>query len=65
MTSAKTATLGLLKQKIFRNKGYDAMIFFNDVSNKILSRDSNYIVDAAVRPKFGKSSISRREVIII
>ena len=35
----------------------------HDVSNKILSRDSNYIVDAVMRPKFGNASISMREVI--
>ena len=34
------------------------------VTNKILSRDSNYIVDLVMSPKFGNSSISLREVII-
>ena len=34
------------------------------VTNKILSRDSNYVVDVVMRPKFGNSSISMREVII-
>ena len=37
----------------------------HDITNKILSRDSNYIVDVVMWPKFGNSSISMREVIII
>ena len=40
------------------------MIFVNEINNKILSRDSNYIADAAIWPKFGNSSIYMREVII-
>ena len=55
--SAKLATLGLLGIKPFQNKGYD-------VTKKILLRDSNYIVDVVMWPKFGNSSISMREVII-
>ena len=35
-----------------------------DVTNKILSRDSNYIVDAVMWRKFGNSGISMGEVII-
>ena len=34
-----------------------------DVTNKALSRESNYIVDVIMRPKFGNFSISMREVI--
>ena len=64
MMSAKMATLGLLKIKVFWNKGYDVIISVHDVTNKILSRDSNYIVDVVMWPKFGNSSISIREVII-
>ena len=45
LISAKTVTLGLLKLKIFCDKGYDVIIFVHDVTNKILLRDSNYIVD--------------------
>ena len=45
MMSAKLATPGLLKIKIFRNKGYDIIILDYDVTNKILSCDSNCIVD--------------------
>ena len=42
---AKLATLALLKLKVFQSKGYDVIICFHDVTSKILSRDSNYIVD--------------------
>ena len=31
-----------------------------DVTNEILSFDSNYIVDVIMRPKFGNSSIPMR-----
>ena len=48
MMSAKLAISGLLKIKILRNKGYDAMIPDYDVINKILSRDSYYIVDVVM-----------------
>ena len=58
------ATPGLLKITVFWNKGYDVIISVDDVTNKILSRDSNYIVDVVMWPKFGNSSISMREVII-
>ena len=61
--SAKMATPGLLKITVFWNKGYDVIISVDDVTNKILSRDSNYIVDVFMWPKFGNSSISMREVI--
>ena len=64
MMSAKMATLGLLKTKVFWNKGYDVIISVHDVTNKILLRDSNYIVDVVMWPKFGNSSTSMREVII-
>ena len=60
MTSAKMATPGLHKIKVFCKKGYDVIIFVNDVTNKILSRDSNYIADVITGPKFGNSSISMR-----
>ena len=65
MMSARMAALGLLKIKVFLNKGYYVIIFLYDVTNKILSHDSNYIVDVVMRPKFGNSNISMREVIII
>ena len=65
MMSAKVATLGLFKIKLLWNKGYDVIISVHDITNKILSRDSNYIVEAVMWPNFCNSSISMREVIII
>ena len=64
MMSAKMAILALLKIKVFWIKRYDFIISVQDITNKILSRDSNYIVDVVMWPKFGKSGISLREVII-
>ena len=61
--SAKMATPGLLKITVFWNKGYDFIITVDDVNNKILWHDSNYIVDVFMLLKFGNSSISIREVI--
>ena len=65
MMSAKIATPSLLKIKVFWNKDCDIITYVYDVTNKILSCDSNYIVDMVMRPKFGNSSISIREIIII
>ena len=62
MMSAKMATPGLLKQAAFWNKDYGVIIPVDDVNNKTLSRDSNYIVDVFMWPKFGNFSISMREV---
>ena len=64
MMPAALATPDFLKIKISQNKGYDVIIFDYDVTNKILSSDSNHIVDVVMWPKFGNSSISIREVII-
>ena len=64
MMAAKMATLGILKIKVFLNKGYDVIISVQDVINKILLRESNYIVDVVMWPKFGNSSFSMREVIL-
>ena len=61
MISAKMATL---KVKVFWNKSYDIKIFVHDVTNKILSRDLDYIVHLVMWPKFGNSSISMTEIII-
>ena len=63
MMSAKMVTPGLLKITVSWNKGYDVIIPVDDVTKNILSRDSNYIVDVSMWPKFGNSSISLREVI--
>ena len=56
MMSAKMATPGLLKIKVFWNKGYDVII-------QSLLHDSNYIIDVFMWPTFGNSSISTRDVI--
>ena len=63
MMSVKMANSVLLKIKMFWNKGYDGIIPVNDVTSKVLSSDSNYIVDVFMWPKFGNSSISMKEVI--
>ena len=64
MMLAKVATEGLLKIKVFWNKGYDITISDHDVTNKILSRDSNYIVDIFMWSKLGIYSIYIGEVIV-
>ena len=61
MMSAKLATQGLLKIKLFWNKGYDVIILDSGVTNKILWHEPNYIVDVVMWSKFGNSSISLRE----
>ena len=63
MMSAKTASPGLLEITVFWNKSYDVLIPIDDVNSKILLRDSNYVVDVFMWPKFGNCSISMREVI--
>ena len=62
MMSAKMATSGLLKITVFWNKSYD-VVSVDDVMNKTLWHDSNYITDMFMWPKFGNSSISMWEVI--
>ena len=64
MMSAKLATPGLLKVRVFWKKGYDVKNSFHDVTNKFLSRDSNYIIDLVMWPKFGNCRVSMRKVII-
>ena len=64
MMSAKMATLSLLKIKVFWNKGYDVIISVYDVTSKVLSYESNYILDVVMWPKFGSSSTSMGKVII-
>ena len=60
----KLATLDRLKIKVFQNKSYGAIIFVHIVINKILSCDSNYVVDVVMWPTFGNSSVSMGKVII-
>ena len=63
MMSAKMATSAFLKITVFWNKDYDIIIPVDDVTNQILSCDSNYIIDMFMRSNFGRFSISMREVI--
>ena len=63
MMSVEMAIPGLLKITVFWNEGYDAIIPLDDVTSKVWPLDSNDIVDLFMRPNFGKSSISVREVI--
>ena len=51
-SKSRPITIGKDKKNIF------------DVTNKILSHGSNYIVDVVMWPKFGNSSIPMRKVII-
>ena len=52
-----------LKIKALWSKGYNIIISTYNVIYKILSRDSNNIVDVVMWPKLGNSRISMREVI--
>ena len=58
------ATLGLLKIRVVWNKDYDVIISIHDVTNKVLSYDSKYVIDVVMWPKFGNCSISIRKIII-
>ena len=58
MISAKMANPGLLKIKVLWNIGYGVIIYFRDVTNKLFSGESIYIVDVVMWRKFGNSSIS-------
>ena len=64
MMSAKLAALDLSKIKVSWNKGYEVIIYVSDVTNKIFSNYSNYILDEVMGPKFGNSITSMREVIV-
>ena len=51
MISAKLATPGLLKIKLFQNKDYDVISSVHDVTNtinQIISRESDNIVDVVI-----------------
>ena len=60
----KLAILSFLKIKVFWIKGHDVIISVHDVTNKISSCDSNYIVNVVMWPKFGNSSISNIVVLV-
>ena len=48
MMSAKMGIPDLFKEKVFLKNVYDVIIFVHDVTNKILSPDSNYNVNAVM-----------------
>ena len=50
MISAEMPTSDLLKIMVYWKKGYDVIISVDDVTNKILSHDSNYNVDVFMWP---------------
>ena len=60
--SAKLTTPAPLEITVFSKNGYGTRISVH-IINKILSCDSNYIVDMVMCLKFGKCTISMREVI--
>ena len=45
MMSAEMGSPGLLKITVFSNKAYGVIIHVNDATSKILSRNSNHILD--------------------
>ena len=55
--------MDLLKINVFWNKGYDVIISVSGLTKKILSYESDYIVNVIMWPKFGNSIISMREII--
>ena len=61
MMSAKMTTPDLLKITVFWSKDYDVSISVDDVTNKVLSRDSNYFEGVLMWPKFGNPIISVTE----
>lgn len=46
--STKLATQSLVKIKWFGNEGYEVIIFVFDVTNKILSHESNVVVPVVI-----------------
>ena len=65
LMSAKLATPGLLKLKVFWNKGNEVIILVsNDFTNKIWLRYSNSIAGMVMWQKFDNSSISMKEIIM-
>ena len=42
------ATPGLLKAKVFGNKGYCVIYSVYDVTRKMVSHESNYVVDVVM-----------------
>ena len=58
LISTKLTTLGLLKIKLIWSNVYDVIISFHDVTNKILSFESNHVADVVKWPKFERSSLN-------
>ena len=65
MMSAKMAIPDLLKIRVFGKKGHDVITSVHEVTNRFLSRDSNYIIDIVMGTKFGNCSISQKQFIMI
>ena len=63
--ATKFGSLCVCKIKLFWNKIYNVKTSYHDANNKILSRESNYIIDVAMWPKIGKYNILKRKFIII
>ena len=57
LMSTKIVVLGLLKT--FLKKGFNFITFVHDVTGKILSRDSNNIVDVVMSPKLQREKLER------
>ena len=64
MISVEMATPELLETKVFWNKLSGVIRYVDDVTNKILSRDPNCIVDVFMWPKLGDSSICMKKLMI-
>ena len=48
MMAANLATPALVKIKVYRKNGYDVLLHDYEVTNKILSCDSNYVADVVM-----------------
>ena len=64
MMWAKIATQGILKISLFWKIDYNVITFVYEITDEILSRGSNFIVDVVMWPKFDNSIIRMRKVII-
>ena len=60
LISAKLTAPTLLEIRVFWNKGY-VVISVDDITNKILSRGSSFVVDLIMWVKFTNSIISVAE----
>ena len=54
---AKLAAPGLLKMKLFLNRGHESIASVHYVTNKMLSLDPNYVLDVVMWLKIGPSRI--------